>query len=145
MPPWASRHIGGLSQGLARSRGHTCRTLRGTGSVSTRLVGWFLTWLLGSNSSICPVGSRALRIREELTQPGSTSRTQVRYIWRPHSNDVVAAAVILLYSGSIGLKTRCPLLRCACQFMRTACIRNLRRHCPIFVDRPRPPEGGREG
>ena len=99
--------------------GVTCRTLRGTGSVGTRL-GCRLASLGNSSSSACPVGSEALRIRTELTRPGSTSRTRVCYCWQPHhvpqaSNNVVAAAVTLLYSGSVrpqhsGLQTRCPFV-----------------------------------
>ena len=66
--------------------------------------------LRGSSSST--VGSGALSIREELTQPGSTSRNRVHYIWRPHhvpqtSNNVAAAAVTLLYIASFA--TRDPL------------------------------------
>ena len=133
------------SRVLTRSRGHTCRTLRGTGSVSTHL-GWLGT-SLGDSRSICPVCSGALRIREELARPGSTSRTRVRNIWWPHhvpqaSSNVVVAAVTLLYSGSIrpqdsGLQTRCPLLRCACLFPRTALNR--------LVYRPGPLVGRRKG
>ena len=59
--------------------------------------------VVGNSSSTCPVGSTALRIREELTRPGSTSRTRVRCIWRPHhvpqaNNNVVAAAVTHIFA-----------------------------------------------
>ena len=107
---------------------------------------WLLGTSLGNSSSTCPVGSGDLRIREELTWPGSTSRTRVRNIWRPHhipqaSNNVVVAAVTLLYSASIrpqdsGFQTRCPLLRCACLLPLTARNRKSRRRCPVLVHRP---------
>ena len=77
----------------------------------------------GNGSSICPVNSRTSRIREELTRPGSTSRTRVHCNWRhvpQAANNVVAAtAATLLYVGSIRrqssrLHTHCRLLRCYC-------------------------------
>ena len=57
---------------------------------------------LGNSSSNRPVGSGALRIREELTRPGSTSRTRVRHIWRPQfvpqASDNVVASIHWLHS-----------------------------------------------
>ena len=102
-----------------------------------------------SSRSTCPVGSGALRIREELTRPASTSRIRAHYIWRPHhvpqaSNVVVVAAFTLLYIDFIRhqnsvLQTHCPLLRSACWFPRTARNRTSRSQCPVFEDRPGPP------
>ena len=114
-----------------------------------------VTAVLQHQVPACPVGSGALRIRTELTRPGSTSRTRVRYIWRPHhvpqaSDIVVAAAVTLMYRGSIrpqdsGLQTHCPLLRCACRFPRTARNRKSRKPCQVLVYLPGPPAGRRKG
>ena len=51
-----------LSQVLARSRGHTCRTLRGTGSVSSAIltIRKVPEWFVGVVHSATEVAVRAL-------------------------------------------------------------------------------------